>query len=79
MRESLETLVRAGGWRVATFASAREFLGAPGVEGPSCLVLDVGLPEISGLELQEQLAAVARAVPSSSSPGAKTCRRPYAP
>ena len=63
MREGLESLIRAGGWRVATFASAGEFLGAGAADGPSCLILDVGLPEVSGLELQDQLASVARAIP----------------
>jgi FixJ family two-component response regulator len=56
VRESLELLIRTAGWCVETFASAQEFLSNPRPTGPSCLVLDVSLPGLSGLELQEQLA-----------------------
>src|SRR6478672_7939946 len=56
MRESLELLIRAAGWRAQTFASAQEFLSHPRPTIPSCLVLDVLLPGLSGLELQKQLA-----------------------
>lgn len=56
VRESLELLVRAAGWRCETFASARDFLARPHPIVPCCLVLDVRLPEVSGLELQRQLA-----------------------
>jgi FixJ family two-component response regulator len=56
VRESLEALVRVGGWRAETFASAREFLARPRTFAPSCLVLDVSLPDLNGLELQERIA-----------------------
>jgi FixJ family two-component response regulator len=54
--ESLQTLIRVGGWRSETFASAREFLARPRTAAPSCLVLDVSLPDLNGLELQERIA-----------------------
>ncbi|RPH56968.1 MAG: DNA-binding response regulator [Acidobacteria bacterium] len=56
VRESLELLIRTAGWRPETFASAQEFLSRPRPTAPCCLVLDVTLPGLSGLELQEQLA-----------------------
>jgi FixJ family two-component response regulator len=56
VRESLELLIRTAGWRPETFASAQEFLSRSRPTAPSCLVLDVTLPGLSGLELQEQLA-----------------------
>ena len=56
VRESLEPLIRTAGWRPETFASAQEFLSRPHTTVPCCLVLDVTLPGLSGLELQEQLA-----------------------
>ncbi len=56
VRESLESLIRWEGWRVETFASAREFLShTPGRE-PSCLILDVSLPDLNGLDLQRTIA-----------------------
>ena len=56
VRESLELSIRTAGWRPETFASAQEFLSRPRAAVPSCLVLDVTLPGLSGLELQQQLA-----------------------
>jgi FixJ family two-component response regulator len=56
VRESLELLIRTAGWSPETFASAQEFLSQPHPTVPCCLVLDVRLPGLSGLELQEQLA-----------------------
>lgn len=56
MRESLELLISFAGWRPETFASAQEFLARPRVLVPSCLVLDVSLPDLNGLELQERIA-----------------------
>ena len=57
VRESLELLIRSAGWRPETFASAQEFLARPRVVAPSCLVLDIGLPDLNGLELQKRVAA----------------------
>ena len=56
VRESLEGLIRSEGWEVETFASAQAFLARPRVLVPSCLVLDVTLPDLSGLDLQKRLA-----------------------
>jgi len=57
IRESLEGLIRSAGWRVLTFASAGEFLSLPRAECASCLILDVTLPDLTGLELQALVAA----------------------
>ena len=57
VRESLELLIRSEGWRPETFASAEEFLSRPRVLAPSCLVLDVILPDLNGLDLQKRIAA----------------------
>jgi FixJ family two-component response regulator len=57
VRESLEALIRFAGWQPQTFASAQEFLSRPRVFVPSCLVLDVTLPDLNGLDLQKRLAA----------------------
>jgi DNA-binding response OmpR family regulator len=57
MRSSLGNLVRSVGWPVETFGSAREFLDSRWASQPSCLVLDLELPGLSGLELQRQLDA----------------------
>lgn len=56
VRESLELLVRNENWQPETFASAQEFLEHPRTLLPSCLVLDLSLPGLNGLELQKQLA-----------------------
>jgi DNA-binding NtrC family response regulator len=56
VREAVESLVRSAGFRAETFASAQEFLASPRARVPSCLVLDVELPGISGLDLQRELA-----------------------
>ena len=53
VRESLELLIKFAGWQPETFASAEEFLARPRSVTPSCLVLDVSLPELNGLELQK--------------------------
>jgi len=57
VRESLKLLISFSGWRAETFASAQEFLARPRVLAPSCLVLDVSLPDMNGLELQARVAA----------------------
>lgn len=56
VRESLELLVSFAGWQPETFASAEEFLARPRSLTPSCLVLDVSLPDLTGLELQKLIA-----------------------
>ena len=56
VRESLELLLETAGWRAETFASAEEFLSRPRTLAPSCLVLDVSLPDINGLDLQKRIA-----------------------
>ena len=53
VRESLELLIKFAGWQPETFASAEEFLARPRSLSPSCLVLDISLPELNGLELQK--------------------------
>jgi FixJ family two-component response regulator len=57
VRESLELLIKTAGWHPETFSSAQEFLSRPHVSLPCCLVLDVSLPGLNGLELQRHLAA----------------------
>jgi FixJ family two-component response regulator len=56
VRESLELLIRSAGWQPETFASAHDFLSRARPNVPCCLVLDVTLPGLSGLELQQQIA-----------------------
>jgi FixJ family two-component response regulator len=56
VRESLELLIRNEGWQSETFASAQDFLDRPRIFAPSCLVLDVSLPGLNGLELQKRVA-----------------------
>jgi FixJ family two-component response regulator len=52
VRESLELLIRSAGWRPETCESAHEFLARPRPVVPNCLILDVNLPDLSGLDLQ---------------------------
>ena len=56
VRESLESLIRNAGWFAELFASGQEFLARPRLTVPCCLLLDVSLPGLSGLELQRQIA-----------------------
>jgi FixJ family two-component response regulator len=56
VRESLELLISSAGWQPETFATAQEFLSRPPVLAPSCLVLDVALPDLNGLDLQKRVA-----------------------
>jgi FixJ family two-component response regulator len=56
VRESLELLLRHEGWQPETYASAPEFLARPRVQIPSCLILDVSLPGLNGLDLQKLVA-----------------------
>jgi FixJ family two-component response regulator len=57
VRESLELLIRCEGWRPGLFGSAQEFLDSPRALVPNCLVLDLSLPGLNGLELQKRVAA----------------------
>jgi FixJ family two-component response regulator len=57
VRESLEALILTEGWQAETFPSAQEFLARPRSASPSCLVLDVSLPDLNGLDLQKRIAA----------------------
>ena len=63
VRESLELLIGSAGWRPETFASAQEFLARPRLLVPSCLVLDISLPGLNGLELQKRIAVERTDVP----------------
>ena len=56
VRESLESLIRVAGWQPQVFASAEQFLARPRLLVPSCLILDVTLPDLSGLDLQKRIA-----------------------
>ena len=62
-RESLKNLIRSAGLSAQTFSSAQEFLAAERPKGPSCLVLDVQLPGLSGLDLQQELAKAGVKIP----------------
>jgi FixJ family two-component response regulator len=57
VRESLELLIRSAGWRPELFESAQEFLARPPVPVPNCLVLDVNLPDLNGIDLQKLVFA----------------------
>ncbi len=63
VREATTSLLKSSGFRAETFSSAEEFLRSPLVEKTKCLLLDVGMPGMNGLELQRQLAAEGRRIP----------------
>jgi FixJ family two-component response regulator len=63
VREALRSLIRSAGLRVETLGSAQEFLACPRVEAPSCLVLDVRMPRVSGLDLQKRMAEISLQIP----------------
>ena len=63
VRESLEALIRHAGWKPEIFSSAQDFLSRAREESPSCLVLDVELPDLNGLEVQERVAADSAEMP----------------
>jgi len=63
VRQGLDRLIRSFGWRAESFASAQEFLSRPGAQAPSCLVLDLQLPGLSGLDLQKQMAEAGMETP----------------
>jgi FixJ family two-component response regulator len=56
VRKGLERLIRSVGWKTETFGSAQEFLASPRINAPTCIVLDLQLPGLSGLELQKQMS-----------------------
>src|SRR3954447_13252598 len=56
VREAIEAMIHEAGWRPQVFASARAFLSHQRASVPACLVLDVSLPDLNGLDLQQQLA-----------------------
>ena len=57
VRESLDVLVRLEGWEAEAYPSAEEFLARPKTLSPSCLILDINLPNLNGLELQKRIAS----------------------
>jgi len=63
VREALERLIRSAGLRVEAFRSAEEFLKRPRADAPSCLVLDVRLPDLSGLDLQRRMVDANNEIP----------------
>jgi FixJ family two-component response regulator len=63
VRESLEALIEFAGWEPRAFATARDFLATPTASAPSCLVLDVSLPDLNGLDLQQHIAGDRAAMP----------------
>lgn len=63
MREALSSLIRSAGFHVSTFSSAKEYLLQEPPNAPACLVLDVRLPGMSGLELQRELTAASKTIP----------------
>jgi FixJ family two-component response regulator len=63
VREALGSLIRSAGLKVETFVSAQEFLARTRIDAPSCLVLDVRLPGLSGLDLQERMAELNLEIP----------------
>ena len=63
VRRGLVRLLKAAGYRVEAFASAKEFLAQPQFDALSCLVLDLSMPEVNGLELQQTLQDTPRQLP----------------
>ena len=63
VRESLELLIQNQGWQVETFSSATDFLDRPRSSVPSCLVLDISLPGLNGLELQKRITVERTEIP----------------
>ncbi len=63
VRKSLKRLIESVGYKVQTFASAREYLEQDPCAGPACLILDVRMPEMSGLELQDELTSAGLSIP----------------
>ena len=74
VREGLSSLIRSAGLQVEAFASAQEFLARPGAEAPSCLVLDLQLPGLSGLDLQKRMAEAGLVKKLPRQPGSRESR-----
>ena len=56
-RDALRRLIEASGWRAETFAAAQDFLARPRTPGPSCLIIDIAMPDLDGLDMQRRVAA----------------------
>ena len=63
IREAAESLLKSGGYRPECFASAEELLRCPSLRGVACLILDIGLPGMDGLQLQQQLLKLGLSIP----------------
>jgi FixJ family two-component response regulator len=63
VRRGLQRLIRSMGWKAETYASAQEFLARPRTEAPSCVVLDLQLPGLSGLDLQRRMSEAGLEIP----------------
>ena len=63
VQRGLQRLIRSAGWKAETFASAQEFLARPRAESPNCVLLDLQLPGLSGLDLQKRMAEVGLETP----------------
>jgi DNA-binding NtrC family response regulator len=72
VRKSLTRLLKAAGWEVESFASGREFLAQPRPDRPSCLLLDVRMPGLTGPDLQDASRGWGSGCPSCSSPATAT-------
>src|SRR4029453_13085478 len=57
VRESLELLIHEAGWQPSVFSSAQAFLAEPPVSRPHCAILDIGLPDLNGLDVQDRIVA----------------------
>jgi FixJ family two-component response regulator len=64
VRESVDALIRWAGWSVEAFATGEEFLSRPKVDAPSCLILDLNLPDMSGLDLQQRMTESGEEMPT---------------
>ena len=63
VQRALQRLIRSAGWKATTFASAQEFLARPRTESPNCVLLDLQMPGLSGLDLQKRMAEVGLEIP----------------
>jgi FixJ family two-component response regulator len=77
MRRALEMLLGTVGYQTALFSGPSEFLRQFNSDAPGCLVLDIRMPEMSGLELQQQLNRLGAMIRSSSLPVTRTSPWPF--